>query len=90
MMTYTLVEINKGPTCKVRILNLFDTEVLLKQDAEKVKRIVSVVAAEEDVNQVENACRVRRLQKIESGSKKIPNTSKASEKDVPLHLKKTV
>jgi hypothetical protein len=66
MMALTLVDINKAPTCKVRILNPLDTEVLLKQDAEiayaeKVERIVSVVAEEEDENEVENSCRIRSL-----------------------------
>ncbi|KAH3895221.1 hypothetical protein DPMN_019381 [Dreissena polymorpha] len=51
-MAATLVDVNKSPTCRVRILNPFATEVTLRQDneigrTERIERIVSVIATEE-------------------------------------------
>ena len=51
-MASTLVNLNQSPTCVVRILNPFPSEVKLHQDAvignaEKIERVVSVISREE-------------------------------------------
>ena len=68
-MATTLVDINEGCTCKVRLLNPFPTAVSIKQDAvlaqaEPIKGLLRTLVEEEDINESVNNCRVRRLQLI--------------------------
>ncbi|KAH3882817.1 hypothetical protein DPMN_006762 [Dreissena polymorpha] len=51
-MATTLVNLNEAPTCKVRVLNPYPTEVNLRQDAEigiaeRMEKIVSVLTKAE-------------------------------------------
>ena len=55
-MASTLVDLNGGPTCKVRVLNPLPTTVKLFQDAEigkakGIERIVSVVSEAENIEE---------------------------------------
>jgi hypothetical protein len=66
VMATTLVDINIAPTCKLRIMNPFDDEAVLRQyaeigRAEGIEKVVSV-SAEEDASDIDNLCQVRRVQ----------------------------
>ena len=68
-MATTLVDINEGCTCKVRLLNPFPTSVSIKQDAvlaqaEPIEGVPRTLIDEEDVKESGNYSRIRRLQLI--------------------------
>ena len=89
-MAATVVNINGGPTCKVRVMNPFSSEVELKQDAvigraERVEKIISVIARAEDVEEGENRSAVRRIQLSQPQSKD-SEPMVCAEADVPEHL----
>ena len=68
-MATTLVDINEGCTCKVRLLNPFATSVSIKQDAvlaqaEPIEGVPRTLIDEEDVKESGNYSRIRRLQLI--------------------------
>ena len=65
-MASTLVDINQGCTCKVRMLNPFPTAISIKQNsvlgtAEPIIGIPNAVVQHEDDLESTNYCRVRRL-----------------------------
>lgn len=89
-MAATVVNINGGPTCKVRVMNPFTSEVELKQDAvigraERVERIISVISRVENFNEEENRSTVRRIQLSQQGTQKSQPVV-CEEKGVPEHL----
>lgn len=62
VMASTLVDINKGPTCKVRVLNPFPVDVTLCQyahigKAEQIDRVISILANKENEEEDENLYR---------------------------------
>ena len=66
-MASTLVDINHGCTCKIRILNPFPTAISIKQNsvlgtAEPIIGIPNAVVQHEDDLECTNYCKVRRLQ----------------------------
>ena len=66
-MASTLVDINQGCTCKVRVLNPFPTAISIKQNAvlgkaEPIKGISRALVQQENKEERENYCSVRRLQ----------------------------
>ena len=65
-MAATLVDINQGCTCKVRILNLFPTAMSIKQDAVVGQAVPiegkpNVLAHEENTSEPDNLHRARRI-----------------------------
>ena len=89
LMATSLVNINSGVTCKVRVLNPFSSEVILRQDAEigkaeKIEEVVSIVAQEENENEGSNLNQIRRvgIRKAHSHSETFLEVD-----DVPPHLK---
>ena len=93
MMASTLVDINGATTCKVRILNPFSSEVTLKQDAEigmaeKIERLISIVAEEENSEENGNLQSIRKIE-VNRNKATTPNLSfeKAKAEEVPEHLK---
>ena len=93
MMASTLVDINRATTCKVRILNPFSSEVTLKQDAEigmaeRIERLVSIVAEEENSEENENLQSIRKIN-VNPNRAVTPDLTfdKAKAEDVPEHLK---
>ncbi|KAH3855598.1 hypothetical protein DPMN_098168 [Dreissena polymorpha] len=65
-MAATLVNLNEAPTCKVRVLNPYPTEVNLRQDAEigiaeRMEKIVSVLTKAEHQAESDNLVAVRRI-----------------------------
>lgn len=90
-MAATLVDVNQGPTCKIRILNPFPSDFLLRQNAEigraeRVERVVSVVAAAEDDDGQGNMTSVRRIRLGERSSPATNQFTRATEAEVPKHL----
>ena len=94
VMASTLIDINKSPTCKVRVLNPFPVEATLRQNAyvgtaEQIERIVSVIADSE--NEGEDGCNecTRRIcaapRKVTDGLN-LKVTRDASEPVIPDHL----
>ncbi|KAH3714784.1 hypothetical protein DPMN_057485 [Dreissena polymorpha] len=62
-----MVDINRSPTCKVRLLNPFSQDVDLRRDAEigvaeRVERVVSVLATTENNPNESEPVSVRRIQ----------------------------
>ena len=95
LMASTLVDINRSPACKVRILNPHHAEVTLWQDAvigtaEKIERVVSVIQGEEYGNENENLRSIRRVQLAEKEDDVLGDMKllKAGPHQVPEHLKK--
>ncbi|XP_045188378.1 uncharacterized protein LOC123546249 [Mercenaria mercenaria] len=92
VMASTLVDINNGPTCKVRVLNHFPVDVTLKQDAhvgaaERIVRIVSVLAEKEHVCEDGNLSRVRRVTcRDRAGPSAVLKEVKPGVGGVPAHL----
>ncbi|XP_053391563.1 uncharacterized protein LOC128554323 [Mercenaria mercenaria] len=92
-MASTLVNINQATTCKVRVLNPFREEVSLKQDAEigkaeKIERIVNVIAEQENTRETENQAQVGRVETRSNkhdGDMQLPFEPSTEEK-VPRHL----
>ena len=65
-MATTLVNLNEAPTCKVRVLNPYPTEINLRQDAdigvaERMEKIVSVLTKAEHQAESDNLVAVRRI-----------------------------
>ena len=65
LMTATMVDINRGATQKVRVLNPFNEDISAKQDsnignAEPYKSIKNIMDME-DKKAVHNTCCVRRI-----------------------------
>lgn len=93
VMASTLVDINRGPTCKIRVLNPFSDEVSLKQyaevaTAEKIDRVISTLVKEECDSEGENLNAVKRVT-IQSKTINGPElSSKITSKQVPEHLRK--
>lgn len=93
MMASTLVNINRTTTCKVRVLNPYPTDMVLKQDAEigkaeRIERVVSVVQGKEQEDEENNYVPARRVSTNEDSSVKLsPPPYKAKESDVPQHIK---
>ena len=90
-MASTLVDINMGTTCKVRVLNPFSQDIILRQDAEiakaeRIDKIVTVVAEEETEEETGNNQSIRRLSTLKKTEVK-PTFTTAKEEDIPLHLK---
>lgn len=91
MMTSTLVDINKGTTCKVRVLNPFKKDTILRQDAEiatanMIEGIVSTVKEAEHEEEHDNLARIRRIHSAVNKTNDKSNFFEASERDVPEHL----
>ncbi|KAH3842440.1 hypothetical protein DPMN_115935 [Dreissena polymorpha] len=93
-MASTLVNINQSPTCVIRLLNPFTTEVKLRKDAvigdaEKIDRVVSVLSSKENDNEERNFFAVRRVVTSQSDTltecAKLTKTKEVSQ--VPTHLK---
>ena len=66
-MATTLVDVNRGPSCKLRVLNPFPTEVKFLQDAEigraeRIEKIISLVTETEHVEEKDNLDYARRVQ----------------------------
>ncbi|KAH3787449.1 hypothetical protein DPMN_165573 [Dreissena polymorpha] len=92
-MAATLVDVNTSPTCSVRILNPFATEVTLRQDteigrAERIERIVSVIITEKCAEDKGNHEAMRRvkLSQYSVKSKPFECTPVASPNVLPEHL----
>ncbi|KAH3836702.1 hypothetical protein DPMN_110075 [Dreissena polymorpha] len=67
IMTATMVDIYRSPTCKVRLMNPFSQDVDLRRDAEigvakRVERVVSVFATTENNPNESEPVSVRRIQ----------------------------
>ncbi len=93
LMASTLVDINKATTCKIRLLNPFASEVVLRQDAEvgtaeQIERVISVVASEEDSSEAENQSSLRRVgtAATKKGMEPPPAYEKTDPSEVPAHL----
>jgi len=93
MMASTLVDVNRGPTCKIRIMNPFDEAVDLRQSAEiavaeKIGEVVTVVTEAEDEGNVSSGQAVRRLDvKARANSEDIEELEKNGRNQLPEHLK---
>ena len=92
LMASSLIDVNKAPTSKVRILNPFPTETTIRQDAvigvaERIESIVSVLQEEEYEEEEENICRIRRLQTGPGSKEAIVEIDQASGDEVPEHLR---
>jgi len=92
VMATTLVDVNRSPTCKVRVLNPLPGEVVLRQDAEvacaeRIGSVMTVVADAEGSNEDEDLCRIRRVQ-YGSAAPKARSVSLpiAKGEAVPAHL----
>lgn len=92
-MANTLVNINRYPTCKVRVMNPFEIQVDLKQQteigkAEVIERVVSVITETEDSTNENNYESLRRIQ---IGNKqqniKIESLVETNTEDIPEHLR---
>ena len=84
----TLVNINEGPACKVRVMNPFNEDVELKQNAvigraERVERIISVISKSE--SEVESRASVRRIQ-LDHGKPVARNSQTQPAAKIPKHL----
>ena len=87
----TLVDINQGPTCLVRILNPFPNDVKLWQDseigtAEKIEKVVSVVTTSENVEEGGNLAQARRIQINQANTTEFEQLKATSVEEVPDHL----
>ena len=84
----TLVDINQGPTCLVRILNPFPNDVKLWQDseigtAEKIEKVVSVVTTSENVEEGGNLAQARRIQINQANTTEFEQLKATSVEEVP-------
>ncbi len=93
LMASALVDINKSTTCKIRLMNPFTEAVMLRQDAEvgiaeRIERVISVIAAEEDSDEVENQSSIRRVgtTAVETGTLPHPGYEDTDPTNVPEHL----
>ena len=88
-MAGTLVNINRGPTCKVRVLNPFHNEHTLRQDseigrAERIVRVVSRITEAEHAEEKMNFESARRVQIVNpAGDIAVSQSELGTEKDVP-------
>ena len=93
MMASTLININHSATCKVRLMNPSLAETVLRQNAEigyadRIEGIVSVIQEKEYTGEDENPESVRQVAE-RTILTNLPDTlARASEEDVPDHLKK--
>lgn len=92
MMASALVDINGGPTCKIRLLNPFSKEVVLRQDAEvgvaeRIERLVTVLAVNENEKETNNLESVRRITTSVRNQLQSNRIQKGKAADVPEHLK---
>ena len=98
-MASTLVDINEGCTCKVRMLNPFPTAMSIKQDAvigraEPIQGKPVVIVSQEDETERENYTSARRVKLVaEEVKETMPaNVSRAINLDenleIPAHLDK--
>ena len=98
LMAPTVVDLNRGATQKVRVLNPFDTEVSIKQDsvvglAETFSNMKTLVQTE-DETESGNYCSVRRIKSsdesacIRTAVSSNHETGSMSEQIIPTHLKK--
>ena len=97
-MAATLVDINKGCTCKVRLLNPFPTAVSIKQDtavgkAEPIDGVPKVLFQQENETEETNFQKVRRIVienrtdvSEETDVSTARKTTKGQGKSVPEHL----
>jgi len=93
VLAATLVNINSAPTCKVRLMNPFPEEAILKQNAEiaraeRIDRVVSVVVDKESED-VANNISIRRIavrpnQELPGNVEALAQTGL---KELPAHLK---
>ncbi len=93
LMASALVDINKSTTCKIRLMNPFTEAVMLRQDAEvgiaeRIERVISVIAAEEDSEEVENQSSIRRVgtTAVETGTLPHPGYEDTDPTNIPEHL----
>ena len=91
ILASTLVDINSGPTCKVRVLNPFPDDAYLKQDAvlgkaETIDRVVTVLCKEESNEEKANCCSVRRIRLRSTTSIEKSHLPECDEKDIPEYL----
>lgn len=94
VMASTLLDINRSPVCKVRILNPYSNEVTVKQDAvvaraERIEGIVSTLA-EEERKEICDCSTIRRLNSTNVQTKTqqcLPKLYKACKDKIPSHLK---
>ena len=97
-MAATLVDINKGCTCKVRLLNPFPTAVSIKQDtavgkAEPIDGVLKVLFQQENETEETNFQKVRRIVienrtdvSEETDVSTARKTTEGQGKSVPEHL----
>lgn len=91
VMASTLVDINRSPTCKIRVLNPYSTEVALRQDAEvataeKIDRIVTTIVEEECEKEKENLSTIKRVTCQQQTEIDVRGFSKSSKDGIPEHL----
>ena len=94
MMAPSLVDINREPTCKVRVMNPFKDAVKLRQaaeiaTAEKVSKLVSVITDVEDKECADDMNMVRRLQinSTKDVSASIKELEELGKGELPEHLR---
>ena len=89
-MAATFVDINKGYTCKVRILNPFPTATSIKQDAAigqavPIEGKPKVIAHEENTTETENFFSIRRVDFMENkeltADTPLPNSKGSSRRE---------
>ena len=91
-MATTLIDVNRRPTCKVRVLNPFPTKVKLWQDAEigraeGIEKIVSVISEAEHLEEKDNLGYARHVQIGEAREVNRSELEMATKGEVPEHLK---
>ena len=91
-MVSTLVSSNKSPTCKVRLLNPFPNEFILRQDAhfgsaETIERVVSTISGAEHAVETGNFAFLRRIQPTDEATETLEGLVMSEcEGSVPEHL----
>lgn len=91
VMAKTMVDINHGPTCLVRVMNPFPSDVTLYQDAEigqaeKIERVISVVATQESTDECANLHTIRRVGTKNTPTVVVTEHAQANPDEVPEHL----
>ena len=91
-MASTLVSSNESPTCKVRLLNPFPNEFILRQDAhigsaETIERVVSTISGAEHAVETGNFAYLRRIQQTDEATETLEGLVMSEcEGSVPEHL----
>ena len=91
-MASTLVSSNESPTCKVRLLNPFPNEFILRQDAhigsaETIERVVSTISGAEHAVETGNFAYLRRIQPTDEATETLEGLVMSEcEGSVPEHL----